>query len=110
MANTVEAVIGALFLDGGIKKSEEFIFESLLSNLDEYVSAPLKDAKSKLQEEVQAQGYMAPKYDVVSEEGPDHDKKFTVEVVIDGKAWAKGEGKSKSLAEQSAAQKALERM
>lgn len=68
---------------------------------------PLKDPKSLLQEKVQSKNLSAPKYQVVSEEGPDHNKNFVVEVLIDGEAKANGQGKSKSEAEQSAASNAL---
>lgn len=107
LADTVEAVIGALFLDQGIDAADKFIKENILFNLEERSKMPLKDPKSRLQEIVQARKLSAPRYQVVSEEGPDHDKKFVIEVVIDGKSEAKGEGKNKSEAEQNAAMSAL---
>ena len=82
--------------------------ENILIDVDKKASLPLKDPKSLLQEKVQAQNLPAPKYQVVSENGPDHNKMFTVEVVIDGKSTAQGTGRSKSEAEQDAASKALE--
>ncbi len=78
-----------------------------MSNLDEIVGKPLKDAKSRLQEFVQSKGLPAPRYAVVSESGPDHSKSFSVQVKIDGKPWGEGSGKNKSEAEQNAAIKAL---
>jgi len=107
LANTIEAIIGALFLDGGIKLSEDFIRINLLSGLQEKVSKPLKDAKSRLQELVQAKGLASPKYRVIDEAGPDHNKKFTIEVLIEGKSTGRGEGKNKSEAEQEAAKDAI---
>lgn len=107
LADTVEAIIGALFIDQGIKASEKFIFDNLLSNLDERAQKPLKDSKSLLQEYVQSKGLSTPKYKVASEEGPDHDKRFVIEVVVDNKTLGKGEGRSKSQAEQESAKKAL---
>jgi ribonuclease III len=107
LANTVEAIIGALYLDGGIEKAEEFIQANLLSDLAEKISQPLKDAKSRLQEYVQARGHQTPKYEVAEEEGPDHNKRFTIQVVVDGKAWGVGIGKNKSEAAQEAAKQAL---
>jgi ribonuclease III len=107
LANTIEAIIGALYLDGGIEKAEEFIQTNLLSDLQEKINQPLKDAKSRLQEYVQARGHATPKYEVVEEEGPDHDKRFTIQVVIDGKAWGVGVGKNKSEGAQEAAKQAL---
>jgi ribonuclease III len=108
LADTVEAIIGGLYLDGGLKKSDKFIYDELLIDIDKIMSEPLKDAKSRLQELVQAQGHNAPKYEVIKEDGPDHDKTFIIQAVIDGTAWGTGEGKNKSEAAQAAAQKSLE--
>jgi ribonuclease-3 len=110
LADTVEAVIGALYLDRGISVASKFIKRNILDSLEEKTTQPLKDAKSRLQEHVQAQGLMAPKYEVVSEEGPDHDKKFTIKVVVDGKSWGKGVGKNKAEADQQAAIQALKKL
>jgi len=107
LADTVEAVIGALFIDQGIEASAKFIEDYILIDTDEKASLPLKDPKSLLQEKIQATSLPAPKYQVISEDGPDHNKKFTIEVVINGKSVARGVGKSKSEAEQDAATNAL---
>lgn len=107
LADTVEAIIGALFLDQGLEASEKFVVDNILVDVEKKASLPLKDPKSLLQEKVQAKSLPAPKYIVVSEIGPDHNKQFTVEVTINGKAEAKGVGKSKSEAEQAAAVNAL---
>lgn len=107
LADTVEAIIGAIFIDRGIVPAEAFIKENLLSEVDKKASEPLKDAKSRLQELVQAKGLTAPKYQVVEESGPDHDKKFVIEVSVDGETWGRGEGKSKGSAEQEAARQVL---
>jgi ribonuclease-3 len=107
LADTVEAVIGAIFIDRGLSAAEKFIQENILVNAREKAEKPLKDAKSRLQEMVQAKGFGAPKYQVVEESGPDHDKKFIVEVLVNGKPWGRGEGKNKSVAEQDAACKVL---
>jgi len=107
LADTLEAVIGALFIDSGIATAEKFIQENLLSDISEKLREPLKDAKSRLQEIVQAKGLPAPRYLVVTETGPDHNKNFEVEVHFNGEAVARGTGKSKSRAEQSAAEAAL---
>lgn len=109
LADTVEAIIGAIFIDRGIDAAEKFIRENLLDDVEERASAPLKDSKSALQEFVQSKSYPAPKYSVVEESGPDHDKKFIMEVSVEGKAWGRGEGKSKSAAEQEAAKDALKK-
>jgi len=108
LADTVEAIIGALFIDGGIAKAEDFIQTQLLATIDETLAMPLKDAKSRLQEIVQSQGLPAPRYIVAHENGPDHSKEFTIEVLVDGKPIAQGTGKNKSEGAQKAAEKALE--
>lgn len=110
LADTVEAIIGALFLDQGIDGAYTFINENILIDVDKKANSSLKDPKSALQEMVQAKGLSAPKYQVSKEVGPDHSKIFTIEVIIDNQKKAKGTGKSKSEAEQDAASKALENM
>lgn len=107
LADTVEAIIGALFLDQGIEIAQKFIEDNILVDIDKKAAMPLKDPKSLLQEKVQAKSLPAPKYQVVSEEGPDHNKRFTVEVIVNGKSSAIGIGRSKSEAEQDAASNAL---
>lgn len=108
LADTVEAIIGALFIDSGIEAAWEFVEKNLLPEISEKIKEPLKDAKSRLQETVQSKGLPAPKYQVVQESGPDHSKDFVVEVSVGAKKVGRGEGKSKAVAEQEAAQKALE--
>jgi ribonuclease-3 len=109
LANTVEAIIGALFTDGGIEVTDKFINTYLLNNLDSILRKPLKDAKSRLQEHVQSEGLKAPTYKVIDEKGPDHNKTFTVEVLVDNNPWGRGIGKNKSEATQNAAENALEK-
>src|SRR3990172_63283 len=108
LANTVEAIIGALFLDQGIIHASRFIKQNILSEVPNIVKQPLKDAKSRLQELVQAMGLSTPKYEVVEESGPDHAKLFRISVVVDGKRWGEGTGKNKSEGAQEAAKKAIE--
>jgi ribonuclease-3 len=107
LADTVEAIIGAIFMDRGLPDAEQFIIESLLADVVKIASTPLKDPKSRLQEYVQSQGLPAPKYKVVEESGPDHSKKFVIEVMVNDSSWGRGEGKSKGSAEQAAALQAL---
>ena len=107
LADTVEAIIGAIFIDRGLSFAEKFIKQNLLTQVDQKSTQPLKDAKSRLQELVQSKGLSTPKYQVVEESGPDHDKKFVIEVLVDGESWGRGQGKSKSSAEQDAACKVL---
>lgn len=110
LADTVEAIIGALYMDRGLTAVRQFIKENLITEIPQKVARPLKDAKSRLQEYVQAKGLPAPKYKVMEESGPDHEKRFVVEVQVAGENWGIGEGKSKNQAEQAAAEKALEKM
>lgn len=107
LADTVEAIIGAIFIDRGTHDAEEFIKENLMSDVTKIASEPLKDPKSRLQEYAQSQGFPAPKYKVVEESGPDHSKKFLIEVVVNDSSWGRGEGKNKGAAEQAAAGQAL---
>lgn len=107
LADTVEAIIGSIFIDRGIDDAEKFIKENILVNIDEKTNQPLKDYKSRLQEFVQSKGLPAPKYQVVEETGPDHDKHFVIEVMVGGESWGKGEGRSKSTAEQNAASEVI---
>jgi ribonuclease III len=110
LADSVEAVIGAIYLDQGIKLAREFIEANLLSDLESKLKEPLKDAKSRLQEMVQAKGLSAPKYKVINIIGPDHDRNFEIEVWVNGKVMGAGIGKNKSEAEQKAANLALEKV
>lgn len=107
LADTVEAIIGAIFIDSGLKNAEGFIFKYLLSDIADKLKEPLKDSKSRLQEMIQAEGSAAPRYVVTKESGPDHDKEFEIEVHANGEVLATGTGKSKSRAEQAAAEAAL---
>lgn len=108
LANTYEAYVGALYLDLGYEKAKEFIDETLLTHTEEIVHKKLwRDAKSLVQEKSQEYLSVTPSYKVVSESGPDHDKHFTVGIYFGGELIAKGTGKSKQEAEQSAASKAL---
>lgn len=108
MANTVEALLGALFLDQGVDAARDFVDRFILSKVPETVKESLKDPKSMLQEFVQARGLPAPNYKVTGESGPDHAKEFSIEVWVDKKPYAKGTGNSKKVATQAAAAKALD--
>ncbi|OGM15391.1 ribonuclease III [Candidatus Woesebacteria bacterium RBG_19FT_COMBO_42_9] len=107
LADTVEAIIGALYIDQGVIKVYQFLKLHLFSQISEKAKHDLKDAKSRLQELIQAKGKPAPRYVVTHESGPDHAKSFIVEVVVENQALASGQGKNKSEAEQKAAEMAL---
>lgn len=111
LADTFEAVLGALYLDQGYTSCVTFLAEHLFPRFDQILSEnSYKDYKTTLQELVQSQGRGTPVYHTVREEGPDHLKVFTVEVHIDGQPLGSGEGKSKQDASQVAAQQALEKI
>lgn len=110
LANSLEAVIGALYLDGGLERARDFVLdrvEPLLGDFDADAQ-PLRDFKSALQERVQSAGLPLPVYDVVEEEGPDHDKVFHVEVRVSARWHARGQGRTKKRAEQRAARLVLD--
>ncbi len=107
LADAVEAIIGAIYLDHGMEGAKKFINENLLTDLDKKLKEPLKDAKSSLQEYYQAQKKTPPKYKLVKQDGPDNAKLFTIQVVDAGKILGEGIGKSKQEAQQQAASVAL---
>lgn len=109
LANTLEAVLGAIFSDQGIEKASLFLKDHLETKINLISDADsLKDSKSLLQELVQAKGSSSPVYKLVSASGPDHQKVFTMGVYLDDKLLAEGVKKSKQDAEEEAAKKALE--
>ena len=108
MADSVEAVIAAMFLDSGLEPAQKFIIDNLKEAIE--ISSKhigQKDYKTVLQEKLQENGNVHIEYKIIKENGPDHDKVFTAEVKCNGKALAVGEGKSKKLAEMEAAKNAL---
>lgn len=108
LANAIEALIGALYLDGGYEKAREFIARFILPLTDALVAeGKWLDAKSKFQEKAQDVAGVTPSYEMIKEAGPDHDKHFTVVVCLGQERVAEGEGKSKQEAEQAAAANAL---
>lgn len=111
VADAFEAVIGAIYLDGGIDAAREFILKRIYSRRDSITSdLAQRNYKGDLLELVQARGDGVPKYDVISEAGPDHDKTFHVIVTVTGEKIGEGTGQSKKEAEQRAAAMALEVM
>jgi ribonuclease III len=111
LADTVEAIIGSIYLDAGFEMVKKFIQKNILKNYKELIEeAEVEDWKSQLQELVQAKGGIAPTYEVVNEDGPDHDRTFTVIVNYFDKPQETGAGRSKQSAQQAAAHKALEKL
>lgn len=112
LADSVEAVIAAMYLDSGdINIVQDFILENIKEQV-EFASknVGLKDYKTVLQEMLQVHGEVQIKYNIINEIGPDHDKTFTAEVECDGKKLASGVGRSKKAAEMEAARKAIEQL
>lgn len=109
LANTYEAVVGAIYLDQGLEAATVFVTKTILDKANEFIdSQGLKDSKSKLQEFMQEKFKTSPEYTVLEEAGPDHNKIYTSGVMHNGKLVAKGTGHSKQEAEKDAAQKAFE--
>ena len=108
LANAFEALIGAIYLDGGYEAAQKFIADQLFAKTDDVVEKRLwQDAKSRLQEIAQELSGITPKYELLNQTGPDHNKQFVVGAYIGSEKVATGEGHSKQEAEQDAAQKAL---
>lgn len=110
LADTMEAYLGALYLDQGIEAVTELLTVILFPKITDIIKNKLyKDAKSYLQEVVQALGFETPTYEVLTEVGPDHDKEFTVAVSVGDKIVGRGSGRSKQSAQQAAAREALKK-
>ena len=110
LANCFEALVGAIYLDGGYESAKNFIKKTLLKKLPTILKNKLYiEPKSRLQEIIQESEGITPIYKVIKESGPDHAKEFIVGVYINDKLLAKGKGSSKQNAEQAAAAKALKK-
>lgn len=111
LANAVEALIGALYLDQGIGKTRRFILKHLKRDLEEIKTGKtVVNYKALVQELVQGEGRPTPAYRLVEAIGPDHDKQFTAEILVDGQALGRGTGGSKKAAESRAARAAWEKL
>ncbi len=111
LANTFEALVGAIYLDLGLEKTRDFIKNWVLSKLDEILQKGMyRDAKSQLQELYQAKKGLTPVYKVLKQSGPDHAKKFVIGVYVGKKKLAEGQGSSKQKAQSNAAKQALKKL
>ncbi len=108
LSDALEALMGAVYLDGGLDAVAAVVARLFQSELTDVESHARLDYKSRLQERSQALWQAAPVYQVVAESGPDHDKRFEVALSFAGREWARAGGRSKKEAEQSAAAVALE--
>ncbi len=110
LADSVEAVIAAIFLDSGLEEAKKFILDNLKEAIEQASkSVGQKDYKTVLQEKLQKHGTVHIEYSIIKEEGPDHDKTFVAEVKCNGKQLAVGQGNTKKQAEMEAARVALEK-
>lgn len=110
LANSFEAVVGAIYLDKGYEVAKTFITKSILSTFKDILeTGSWMDPKSHLQEVAQSKDGHTPIYKVLNEEGPDHDKIFTVGVFVNGDLKGKGSGPSKQMGQQKAAEAALQK-
>lgn len=111
LANTYEALLGGIFLDQGLEAAREFVTETILNHEDEIVEDQgLKDPKSYLQEVVQERFKVSPTYSILKEEGPDHDRTYTVGVAVGEQDLGTGVGHSKQEAEKNSARAALQKL
>ena len=104
-SDAMEAVIGAIYLDGGMEKAKAFIYRFILSDLED--KQLFYDSKTNLQEVIQGQLKKELHYVLLGESGPEHDKTFSVEVIMEDEVIGKGKGRTKKAAEQEAAYEAL---
>ncbi len=107
LSDAFEALIAAIYLDGGIESAREFVLGFIKQQLETKKSVPFKDYKTALQEIIQQNKEESVSYCLVEESGPDHDKRFTVEVRLNSNVIGRGVGRSKKDAEQQAAKEAL---
>ncbi len=111
LVDAYEALIAAIYLDGGFHAAKQFISQKVLSSVDrEFFESSDENYKSMLLEYSQAKSLGIPRYNIIKEEGPDHDRTFTVEVIVESERYGIGVGKNKKDAEQQAALSALERL
>lgn len=110
LADLFEAIIGAIYLDGGIEATRNFIFDNFLNEIKMTLKTPLANWKAILQDYCQKKYQQPPIYQVLEEHGPDHSKSFVIAVMVGKKEYGRGSGASKKEAQQSAAANAIERI
>jgi ribonuclease-3 len=108
LSDALEALVGAVYLDGGFTAAHDVTERLFTEALRDADSSVRFDFKSRLQERSQALLQATPQYSVVGQEGPDHDRRFLVAILLDGREYGRAQGRSKKEAEQSAAAQALE--
>ncbi|MBO4640264.1 MAG: ribonuclease III [Treponema sp.] len=108
LADCMEAIIGAYYLDSGYKNAEKYVLEFIIPEINRTISTGTKDYKTQLQEIYQKKTKLVPKYELVEKSGPAHDQTFIVYVHLDNKKFGPASAKSKKEAEQIAAKMALD--
>jgi ribonuclease-3 len=108
LADLFEAIIGALYLSGGLEKTRDFLFSHFDEEIQKTIDTPLHNWKALLQDHCQKKAHKTPTYEVIEETGPAHKKTFVVEVYLGDKPLGQGKGANKKKAEQQAAKVALE--
>lgn len=110
LADLFEAIMGAIYIDGGIDAARQFLFKNFSSEIEDILKTPVRNWKAQLQDYCQKKYHETPIYKVISESGPDHSKTFRISVIIHNLEMGHGEGTSKKEAQQAAAQNALEKI
>jgi ribonuclease-3 len=110
LADLFEAIIGAIFLDGGLEAAERFVFKNCADQIEAILKTPWRNYKAVLQDYCQKNFQQTPRYAVLNETGPDHSKEFTIAVIIGEQELGKGMGSSKKEAQQAAAEDAVNRL
>ncbi|MBP9758169.1 ribonuclease III [Candidatus Dojkabacteria bacterium] len=111
LANTYEALLGSIFLDQGYQFAKDFVYKTLVPKISNIIKFRLDiDNKSRLQILAQELYEYTPRYELITEEGPDHNKIFTMQIVIKNETFGQGKGKSKQEAEQNAAAEAIKKI
>jgi ribonuclease III len=109
LADLFEAIIGAIYLDGGLEAAREFLFRNFTDQIEAILKTPLRNWKAILQDYCQKKFQQTPVYQVLQASGPDHSKTFEISVVINQRELGRGKGASKKEAQQAAASDALSR-
>lgn len=110
LADLFEAIIGAVYLDGGLDAARRFLFKNFSKDMQAILKAPERNWKALLQDYSQKKFQQTPTYHVVHDSGPDHNKVFEIAVVVNEKEWGRGAGQSKKEAQQAAAADAMQRL
>lgn len=103
LADALEALVGAIYLDGGLAAAQEAVISWLAPSIERVSQNPLRDVRSTLQETIQARGWALPSYEVIDIQGPDHARIFTAQVIVNGVPYGPGVGSSKKAAYEAAA-------